>query len=62
MDVTRLSDGLMSASIILAFLSVGELLRAWLNDDEIYLKMGDSLMGTASVCILVSIWLDLLWG
>ncbi len=62
MDITRLSDGLMSTSIILAFLSVGELLRAWLNDDEIYLKVGDSMMSAAFVCILVSIWLDLLWG
>lgn len=40
MDVVRLSDGLTFTSVILAFLSVGEFLRAWLNDDEIYLKSG----------------------
>ena len=38
MNVVRLSDGLAFTSVILAFLSVGEFLRAWLNDDEIYLK------------------------
>ena len=40
MDVVRLSDGLIFTSVILAFLSVGEFLLAWLNDDEIYLKPG----------------------
>ena len=62
MDVVRLSDGLTFTSVILAFLSVGEFLRAWLNDDEIYLKTGDSLMSTAFVCLIVSIWLDWFWG
>lgn len=62
MDVVRLSDGLTFTSAILAFLSVGEFLRAWLNDDEIYLKIGDSLMSTAFVCFIVSIWLDWFWG
>ena len=58
MDIVRLSDGLIFTSVILALLSVGEFLRAWLNDDEIYLKIGDSLMSTAFVCLIVSIWLD----
>ena len=62
MDVVRLSDGLTFTSVILTFLSVGEFLRAWLNDDEIYLKIGDSLMSTAFVCLIVSIWLDWFWG
>lgn len=31
MDVVRLSDGLIFTSVILAFLSIGEFLRAWLE-------------------------------
>lgn len=62
MDVVRLSDGLTFTFVILAFLSVGEFLRAWLNDDDIYLKIEDSLMSTAFVCLIVSIWLDWFWG
>lgn len=62
MNVVRLSDGLIFTSVILALLSIGEFLRAWLNDDEIYLKIGDSLMNTAFVCLIVSIWLDWFWG
>lgn len=31
MDVVRLSDGLIFISVILAFLSIGEFLRAWLE-------------------------------
>lgn len=62
MDIVRLSDGLTFTFVILALLSIGEFLRAWLNDDEIYLKIGDSLMNTAFVCLIVSIWLDWFWG
>ena len=61
MDVVRLSDGLTFTSVILAFLSVGEFFFVFLNDDEIYLKIGDSLMSTAFVCLIVSIWLDWFW-
>lgn len=43
MDVVRLSDGLIFTSVILAFLSIGEFLRAWL-EVVIRYEMGESVI------------------